>query len=64
MFICDNCRNISTPLEKSVRIVVETREKIYTNKKRIGKKLIFKESKGFETVKEKIVCLDCSVSLS
>ena len=61
MFICEKCRIVSQSSEKPVRIVTETREKTYSNKKRVGRKIAFKESKGFEIVKEKLVCQDCSV---
>ena len=61
MFKCDKCSIVSKPNEKPRRIVTEIREKLYTNKKRYGKKIVVKESKGFETVKEKMICQECSV---
>lgn len=64
MFICGDCKNISTPLEKPVKVIVEIRDKVYNNKKRMGKKMIFKESKGFETVKERSVCQNCAIRVT
>lgn len=51
MFICQHCGCLSDPNEKPVRVVTETREKLYDNDGVI--------TKGREIVRELLVHLDC-----
>lgn len=51
MFICQHCGCLSDPGEKPVRVVAETREKLYDNDGVI--------TKGREIVRELIVHKDC-----
>ena len=54
MYICQNCGEQSAPRQAAHRVVVETREKIYPYRSESDP-----GGKGFETVKELLVCANC-----
>jgi hypothetical protein len=57
MYRCEECKRVTNPGEKQNRVVVEKREKIYSSNDNCT-------SKGFEIVKEKVVCGICFLSTS
>lgn len=67
MFKCHNCRKLSLPRQKQVKVTLETRPKKYYeikfvtdesgNEVKIQGKLL---GKGWETVKEVAYCNTCS----
>lgn len=60
MFKCFKCGKITLPREKASKIVLETREVEYTNKRRTKKgKEIIKVSNGTEIVREEVICQKC-----
>ena len=53
MFNCQSCYRTTQPTEKQVRVVVESRPKVYYNDRKEV------EGEGFETVREIRVCEPC-----
>jgi len=51
MYRCEDCGRITNPGEKQNRIVVEKRERVYES--------LDKTSKGWEIVKEVVICDSC-----
>lgn len=73
MFKCERCKGISDPMEKPVRIVVETREKVYPLRRALpadGRPIYNEEDwpvidnggKGTEIVKEMTVHKACAAA--
>lgn len=54
MFRCELTGKVSSPGEKPVRVVVETRPKVYYKEDKTG--ALKKVGEGFEIVKEMVVC--------
>jgi hypothetical protein len=57
MFYCQACNKLSQPGEKPRRVVVETRDRVYTRKK--GDKEIIL-GRGTEIVREVDLCTPCA----
>jgi hypothetical protein len=67
MFYCENtkCKKLSKPGEKPRRLVVETRERIYTRTvKDKGKDKEITLGCGWEIVREASMCAPCAEGMS
>ena len=60
MYHCQLCNKLSEPNKAANKIVIEKREKQYTNRLKKGLKEVTKESHGWEIVSEKLVCSSCA----
>lgn len=58
-FRCHFCKEVSEPGVSSVMVVLETRDKVYEERRK-EKKIIDRGGKGFETVREVISCKACA----
>lgn len=58
-FKCHFCKQTTTPGEAAVMIVLETRDKVYEERRR-EKKIIDRGGAGFETVREAKSCKECA----
>lgn len=63
MFKCDSCKCTTKSGDKENKVIVQTRPRTYEYKKVIieneRKKVLHKESKGSEIVKETKMCCNC-----
>lgn len=61
MFICEECDVISTPRQRTNRVVTKIRDKVYKHEVKTKPTDIikFRYSYGWEIVKEKLVCNKC-----
>lgn len=66
MFRCTRCQKVSLPGDKPVRLVVETREKVYPFRSRANRRRGYMNftddegGRGQEIKREVVVCKDCN----